>query len=73
MKKKAKQLIQRTVAMIMALLTAVSIFPSSTAMAATEKATITFEYAYDSNGNAIHYQQTVTHDGITCGMQAKHE
>ena len=67
MKKKGKQLFQKAVAMMMALLTATSIFPTSTAMAATEKATITFEYAYDSNGNAIHYQQTVTHDGITCG------
>ena len=62
-----KQLFQRTVAMIMALLTAISILPTSTAMAATQKATITFEYAYDSKGNAIHYQKTVTHDGITCG------
>ena len=53
--------------MIMALLTAVSVIPASTAMAATQKATITFEYAYDSKGNAIHYQKTVTHDGITCG------
>lgn len=67
MKKKIKQLFQRTVAMIMALLTAISILPTSTAMAATQKATITFEYAYDSKGNAIHYQKTVTHDGITCG------
>lgn len=62
-----KQLFQRTVAMIMALLTAISILPTSTAMAATEKATITFEYAYDSNGNTIKYQQTYSHDGITCG------
>lgn len=66
-KKKGKQLFQKTVAMIMALLTAVSIFPTSIAMAATEKATITFEYAYDSKGNTIHYQKTITHDGITCG------
>ena len=67
MKKKGKQLFQKTVAMIMALLTAVSIFPTSIAIAATEKATITFEYAYDSKGNTIHYQKTITHDGITCG------
>lgn len=67
MKKKLNQLWRRAVAMIMALLTALSILPTSTVMAASEKATITFEYAYDSNGNTIHYQQTVKHGGITCG------
>lgn len=67
MKKKSKQLFQRIVAMLMAVLTATSILPTSTVMAATEKATITFEYAYDSNGNTIRYQQTYSHDGITCG------
>lgn len=67
MKKKLNKLYRRAVAMVMALLTAFSILPTSTAMAASEKANITFEYAYDSNGNAIHYQQTVKHGGITCG------
>ena len=62
-----KELLKRAVAMVMALLTALSILPTSTALAASEKATITFEYAYDSKGNTIHYQQTVTHAGITCG------
>lgn len=67
-KKKMKQLLQRTIAMIMALLTAISIFPISTVMAASEKATISFEYAYDATGKLIQYQQTVTHGGITCGQ-----
>ena len=67
MKKKIRQLFHRVVAMLMAMLTATSIFPVSTVTAATEKATITFEYAYDSNGNTIKYQQTYSHDGITCG------
>ena len=67
MKKKIKQLFNRAIALVMALLTAISVFPTSTVMAASEKATITFEYAYDSSGNTIHYQQTVTHGGITCG------
>lgn len=67
MKKKSNQLFHRVVAMLMAILTATSIFPVSTVMAATEKATITFEYAYDSSGNTIKYQQTYSHNGITCG------
>lgn len=67
MKKKNRQLFHRIVAMIMAVLTATSVLPTSTVMAATEKATITFEYAYDSKGNTIRYQQTYSHDGITCG------
>lgn len=65
--KKRKKLFQRLVAGTMAILTAFSVIPTSTVFAASEKATITFEYAYDSKGNAIHFQQTVTHGGITCG------
>lgn len=73
MKKKVKQLFNRVVAMIMALLTAVSVFPTSTVMAATEKATITFEYAYDSNGNTIHYQKKAHMMELHVDMQERHE
>lgn len=72
-KKKVKQLLQRTIAMIMALLTAISIFPISTVMVASEKVTISFEYAYDATRKLIQYQQTVTHGELRVVRWEKNE
>lgn len=63
---KKKHLFKRILAASLAVLTAVSVVPTE-AFAASEKASIHFEYAYDSKGNTIKYQQTYSHNGITCG------
>lgn len=63
---KKKQLFKRILAASLAVLTAVSVVPTEI-FAASEKASIHFEYAYDSKGNTIKYQQTYSHNGITCG------
>lgn len=66
MKKNLKQLVRRGVAVMMSVFTAMSVVPTSTVLAASEKATITLGYCYDSQGNTIKYQQTYKHNGITC-------
>lgn len=65
--KKIKRFLRKGVAMLMAAATVASILPAATASAASERATITFEYCYDSSGNIIRYQQTYSHDGRECG------
>lgn len=65
--KKIKQLFRRGIALAVAAVTALSVLPTATASAASQRATITFEYCYDSSGNTIRYQQTFSHNGITCG------
>lgn len=67
MKKKIRQLVKKGIAMVMATTTVMSILPAATVSAASERATITFEYCYDGAGNTIRYQQTYSHNGITCG------
>ena len=65
--KKIKQLFKKGIALALAAVTTLSVLPAATVSAASERATITFDYCYDGNGNTIRYQQTVSHDGITCG------
>lgn len=67
MKKKIRQLVKKGIAMVMATTTVMSILPAATVSAASERATITFEYCYDGAGNTIRYPQTYSHNGITCG------
>lgn len=67
MKKTVKQLLKKGIALMMAAATVVSVFPAVPASAASERATITFAYCYDGAGNTIRYQQTYSHNGITCG------
>ena len=64
--KKIKQLFKKGIALALAAVTTLSVLPASTVSAASERATITFAYCYDGNGNTIRYQQTVSHNGITC-------
>lgn len=65
--KKIKQVFRKGIALAMAAVTALSVFPAATVSAASERATITFDYCYDGNSNIIRYQQTFSHNGITCG------
>ena len=67
MKKKIKKFLKKSVAMLMALAAVASVFPEGTALAASERAAISFENCYDSTGNVIRYQQSVYHDGHECG------
>lgn len=67
MKNKIRQLLRKGVAVAMAAATVMSVLPAATVSAASERATITFEYCYDGAGNTIRYQQTYSHNGITCG------
>ncbi len=65
--KKLKERLKRGIAIMMAAATVVSVLPSMSVSAASETAKITFQYCHDGAGNTIRYQQTVTHDGRTCG------
>lgn len=65
--KKLKERLKRGLAMMMAAAAVFSALPSMPVSAASETAKITFAYCHDGAGNAIRYQQTVTHDGRTCG------
>ncbi len=63
--KKIKQLFRKGVALVLAAVTTLSVFPAATVSAASQRATITFAYCYDGNGNTIRYQQTASHNGVT--------
>lgn len=65
--KKIKQAFRKGIALAMAAVTTLSVFPASTVSAASERAVITFDYCYDGSGNTIRYQQTFSHNGIVCG------
>lgn len=65
--KKIKQAFRKGIALAMAAVTTLSVFPASTVAAASAHANIRFEYCYDGNGNGIRYQQTVSNDGHICG------
>ena len=61
--KKIKQLFRKGVALALAAVTTLSVLPAATVSAASQRATITFAYCYDGNGNTIRYQQTASHGG----------
>ena len=65
--KKIKQLFKKGIALALAAVTTLFVLPAATVSAASKRATITFAYCYDGNGNTIRYQQTFSHNGITCG------
>ncbi len=65
--KKLKERLKRGLALMMAAASIVSVLPSMNVSAASQTAKITFAYCHDGAGNAIRYQQTVTHDGRVCG------
>lgn len=65
--KKLKERLKRGLALMIAAASIVSVLPSMNVSAASQTAKITFAYCHDGAGNAIRYQQTVTHDGRVCG------
>lgn len=65
--KKLKERLKRGLAIIMAAAAMVSVFPSMSVSAASERASITFANCVDGAGNAIRYQQSVSHNGHNCG------
>ena len=67
MKKKVKERLKRGFALLMAAAAVFSMRPSPPMKAASEQATITFENCLDGAGNAIRYQQSVSHNGHNCG------
>lgn len=64
---KIKKIIKRAAAVLMAAVTALSVVPATTAFAAGDIGTISFEFTYDSNGNAMHYNSSATFNGHTAG------
>lgn len=71
--KKLKERLKRGLALMMAAASIVSVLPSMNVSAASQTAKITFAYCHDGAGNAIRYQQTVTHDGRVCGEAGRQE
>ena len=66
-KKKTRERLKKGIAMVMAAAAIVSALPSLPMSAASERAAITFENCLDGAGNAIRYQQSVSHDNRNCG------
>lgn len=64
---KIKNLIKRAAAVVMAAVTALSVVPATTAFAAGDIGTISFEFTYDSSGNAMRYNSSATFGGHTAG------
>lgn len=62
------KLLKRAAALLMAAVTALSVIPAATVSAATgDAAKITFDFVYDSNGNAMRYNSSATIGGYTAG------
>ena len=64
---KIRKLFKRAAALALAAVTALSVIPATTAFAAGDIGTISFNFAYDSNGNAIRYNSSDTFNGYTAG------
>ncbi len=64
---KIRKLFQKTAALLMAAVTAVSLVPATTAFAAGDIGTVTFQHTYDSDGNAMRYNSSAVINGHTAG------
>ena len=64
---KIRKLFKKAAAFALAADTALSVIPATTAFAAGDIGTISFNFAYDSNGNAIRYNSSDTFNGYTAG------
>ena len=64
---KIRKLFQKTAALLMAAVTAVSLVPATTAFAAGDIGTVTFQHTYDSDGNAMRYNSSAEINGHTAG------
>ena len=64
---KIRKLFQKATALLMAAVTAVSLVPATTAFAAGDIGTVTFQHTYDSDGNAMRYNSSAVINGHTAG------
>ncbi|MBZ0934983.1 Cys-Gln thioester bond-forming surface protein [Clostridioides difficile] len=69
---KFRRLFQKTAAVFMAAVTALSVLPATTAFAAGDIGTITFSNTYDRYGNAIRYNSSADFNGYTAGGTGKY-
>ena len=64
---KFPKLFKKAAALVMAALTTFSVLPATTAFAAGDIGTISFDFTYDRNGNAMRYNSSAVFDGYTAG------
>lgn len=71
---KLKKMFRKAAAMLLAMITALSMIPVQSVFAAAgDVGKITFSYTYDSNGNAMHYNSGAVIDGYTAGGEGKYK
>lgn len=71
---KLKRMFRKAAAMLLAMVTALSVIPIQTVFAATgDVGTITFSYTYDSDGNPMHYNSSAVINGYTAGGEGKYK
>lgn len=71
---KLKKMFRKAAAMLLAMITALSVIPvQSVFAAARDVGKITFSYTYDSNGNAMHYNSGAVINGYTAGGEGKYK
>ena len=64
---KVPKLFKKAAALVMAAVTTFSVLPATTAFAAGDIGTISFDFTYDRNGNAMRYNSSAVFDGYTAG------
>lgn len=64
---KFSKLFKKAAALCMAVVTALSVIPATTAFAAGDIGTISFSHTYDNGGNAMRYNSSATINGYTAG------
>ena len=64
---KFPRLFKMAAALVMAAVTTFSVLPATTAFAAGDIGTISFDFTYDRNGNAMRYNSSAVFDGYTAG------
>lgn len=71
---KLKKMFRKAAAMLLAMITALSVIPVQSVFAAAgDVGKITFSYTYDSNGNAMHYNSGAVINGYTAGGEGKYK
>ena len=64
---KFPKLFKKAAALVMAAVTTFSVLPATTAFAAGDIGTISIDFTYDRNGNAMRYNSSAVFDGYTAG------
>ena len=64
---KFPKLFKKAAALVMAAVTTFSVLPATTAFAAGDIGTISFDLTYDRNGNTMRYNSSAVFDGYTAG------